>query len=167
METKRFKKGEVIFREGSLGSSMYEIESGSVGIYLAYGTADEKKLTALEAGRIFGEMAVIEVYPRSATAVALSDVEAREITTADLGEYFKSRPEKLMEIMRGLSRRLRELTTDYQEVCGTIRAWKDAADQGKQAGTGLMASLRRFAEIFNESFQYMASTGVGLYYAYH
>ena len=58
----------MIFQEGSTGSSMYELKSGSIGIYAAYGTANEKKLTELEAGRIFGEMGVIDVMPRSATA---------------------------------------------------------------------------------------------------
>jgi len=66
METLQFSRGDVIFMENSIGSSMYEIKSGSVGIYAAYGTDSERKLTELEAGRIFGEMGVIDVMPRSA-----------------------------------------------------------------------------------------------------
>ena len=164
MALKQFKKGEVIFKEGSLGNTMYEIKSGCVEIYAAYGTPEEKKLTDLEAGRIFGEMAVIEVYPRSATAVAQCDTEAEEISTADLQTYFSDRPEKLLEIMKGLSRRVRELTQDYTEVCDTIRQWKDDDEQGRKKGDGLMSKLRRFAEIFAESAQYMTIASAGLYY---
>lgn len=164
MSAQQFKEGEVIFREGTLGNTMYEIKSGTVGIYAAYGTSDEKKLTELEAGRIFGEMAVIEVYPRSATAVALSDAEAEEISAADLQEYFGDRPEKIMEIMRGMSRRLRELTADYREVCGTIGAWKDATDRGKAKGTGLLATLKRFAAIFDESMRLLPANDYMMYY---
>lgn len=164
MITKQFKNGEVIFREGMLGSTMYEIKSGKVGIYAAYGTPDEKKLTELEAGRIFGEMAVIEVYPRSATAVAISDVEAEEVSTADLQDYFSNQPEKLVEIMRGMSRRLRELTADYQEVCGTIGAWKDAKDHGKTKSAGLLASLKKFAAIFDESLKLVPANEYLMYY---
>ena len=164
MQTKMFKEGEVIFREGTLGSTMYEISSGTVGIYACYGTEDEKKLTELEAGRIFGEMAVIEVFPRSATAVALSDVETDEISTSDLQEYFNDRPEKIVEIMRGLSRRLRELTDDYQEVCGSIGEWKESEDSGKGKASGLLESIKKFAAIFAESTKYLSSPSAGLYY---
>ena len=59
MEIKRFKAGEVIFEEWTLGGEMYEIKSGSVGIYANYGKAGEQKLTELGAGRIFGELAAI------------------------------------------------------------------------------------------------------------
>lgn len=163
METKQFKKGVVIFKEGTLGSTMYEIKNGTIGIYAAYGTPNEKKLTELEAGRIFGEMAVIEVYPRSATAVALTDAEAEEISTADLQEYFGGRPEKIMEIMRGMSRRLRELTADYREVCDTISAWKNATDQGREKGKGLLTAIKRFADIYNESMRIMSASGYLMY----
>lgn len=164
MQTKQFRKGEVIFREGSDGRTMYEIKSGSVGIYIGYGTADEKKLTELEAGRLFGEMAVIEAAPRSATAVALEDSEATEISGDDFGTYFGAQSEKLMEIMRGMSRRLRELTADYQEVCGTIGEWKESARQGKKKRAGLMETIKRFAAIFAESAKYMPMPNDGLYF---
>ncbi len=164
MQAKQFKKGNVIFKEGDLGSTMYEIDSGTVGIYAAYGTANEKLLTELGAGRIFGEMAVIEVFPRSATAVALSDTELKEISTADLQEFFDSNPEKIAEIMRGLSRRLRELTADYQEVCAGIGAWKDAKDRGAEKSGKLMSILKKYAAIFAESMKYAPITGAGFYY---
>lgn len=148
METKRFGKGDVIFREGSLGNTMYEIKSGTVGIFAAYGEPDEQKLTELEAGRIFGEMCVIEVYPRSATAVALTDAEAEEISTADLQAYFAAQPERLLSIMRGMTRRLRELTADYQEVCGKLGEWNSAEKAGAEKSSGLMSAIRKFAAVF-------------------
>jgi len=157
MEVKQFKKDSVIFREGTLGRVMYEIKSGSIGIYAAYGTEHEKKLTELEAGRIFGEMAVIEVFPRSATAVALSDAELVEIGAEDLQEYFSGQSDKLLEIMRGMSRRLRELTADYQAVCGTIGAWKDATERGGEKGSGLLAAIKKYAAVFADSMQYVSA----------
>ena len=77
---KRFAKGEVIFKEGALESFMYDLIEGKVGIYAHYGEAGEKLLTELNAedgGATFGEMGLIDVMPRSATAVALEDVLAR------------------------------------------------------------------------------------------
>ncbi len=158
-----FQKGDVIFREGEFGSTMFEVRSGNVGIFVKYGTPDERKLTELAEGRIFGEMSVIEVYPRSATAVALSEVTVEEVSAAEISEYFGSAPEKLLEIMRGQTRRLRELTNDYAEVCKTIAEWKAKDDGGEQKG-GLLGALKKFAAVFNESMKYMGSSSAGMYY---
>ena len=166
METKQFKPGEVIFKEGTLDNVMYEIKSGAVGIYCAYGTSDEKKLTELGDGRIFGEMGVIEVRPRSATAVALTDVEAEEISTADMQEYFSSQPEKLLEIMRGMSARLRELTSDFQEVCGALGDWDEATKLKKEKGSGLLAVIKKFADAYAESVKYVPYDMMNMYMHY-
>ncbi len=165
METKRYQKGEVIFHELTIGSTMYEIKSGSVGIYTGYGKPEERKLTELGAGRIFGEMSVIEVYPRSATAVASEDVEAVEISTSDLQAYFKSNPDKLVEIMRSLSRRVRELTKDYNEACDALDEWRGATKKGSSKRTGLLGLLDRFAAAYNESLRYADySSGMMMYH---
>ena len=50
MNTKNYKKGEIIFRQGDAAETMYDILWGSVGIYLGYGTDEEKKLV----GVLFG-----------------------------------------------------------------------------------------------------------------
>ena len=66
-----FNKDQVIFRENDFATVMYDIVSGKVGIFTGYQTDQEKKIAELEAGTFFGEMGMIEFYPRSATAVAL------------------------------------------------------------------------------------------------
>lgn len=164
MKNRKFRKGEVLFEAGSPGTCMYEIRSGLVGIYAARGTADEKKLTELGAGRSFGEMALIEESTRSAAAVALEDTEVLEITLADFQAYLEERPEKLVEIMRGLNRRIRELTRDYMAACQTIGEWRDTSELGQKKENNLFAKLRRLAEIFEESMRYMNSSGEGIYY---
>ena len=87
-----------------------------------------------------------------------------KVTAAEINEYFGSAPDKLLEIMRGQTRRLRELTADYEEVCKTIAEWKAKDDDGEQKG-GLMGALKKFAAIFNESMKYMGSSSAGLYYS--
>ena len=68
-----FGKDQVIFREGDNAATMYDILSGKVGIYKNYGAKNEQQIIVMEAGQVFGEMGMIEYYPRSATAVALED----------------------------------------------------------------------------------------------
>ena len=146
METKRFGPGEVIFRELSLGSEMFEIKSGLVGIFVGYGTEGETKLTELGAGRIFGELAAIDVEPRSATAVALEETETEVVTSADLMGYFAEKPEKILTILRGIGVRVRELTDDYTEVCDTIRELNECRRAGAEKSRGLLSRIWHFID---------------------
>lgn len=147
MIEKQFKKDEVIFREGESGESLYQIIEGTVGIFVNYGSSDEHKLTELKKDDFFGEMAVIEVYPRSATAVALGDVKAFEVSSGEVIEYFRSQPDKIIEIMKHLSKRLRELTNDYTEVSNTIEELKLGDEKAERSET-LMEKIRKFANVY-------------------
>ena len=115
---REFKKGEIIFKQGEYAPVMYDILSGSVGVYSAYGTENEEELNVLGAGQFLGEMGLIEVYPRSATAVAMEDgTKLKEIDEKEFSEYFYEQPERLLLIMRQISQRLRERTADFEAVC--------------------------------------------------
>jgi len=150
MRNLEFKKGDVIFREGDLGECLYEIEQGCVDILLGYGEADEKKLTTLEAGRVFGEMAVLESWPRSATAVSADDHTAlKEISSDEMEAFFQEDPAQIRLIMSNLSRRLRELTDDYREVCTTIRQIKETRGETDSREEGLLAKIGRFMNIYS------------------
>ncbi|MCR5099552.1 MAG: cyclic nucleotide-binding domain-containing protein [Lachnospiraceae bacterium] len=118
--TKEFTKGTVIFNEGNVGDSCFDVISGSVGIYTDYGSDVEQHLTTIEAGHIFGELALVDSYPRSATAVAESDVKVNELTLDDFRSYFENDPEKVTFIIREMSERIGRLTKDYEEVVETI-----------------------------------------------
>ena len=73
MAERLFNRGEEIFHQGDHGETFYRIIDGTVGIYVNYSEGEEHKLTELTKGQYVGEMAVIDSYPRSATAVALED----------------------------------------------------------------------------------------------
>ena len=116
-----FNKNQIIFCQGENASVMYDIISGKIGIYTDYQTDKENKIAELEAGEVFGEMGLIEYWPRSATAVALEDgTVLTELGESDLKEYLKDKPEKLLVVMRQLSRRIRETTQNYVNICRTV-----------------------------------------------
>lgn len=150
MDKIRFSEGEVIFREGDFGKAMYEIYSGKVRIVSGYDTEDMMDLTELKRGAIFGEMAIIDIYPRSTTAIAKTDVCLIEVPDSKLSEYFNEKPERIMAIMKNLSGRIRALTKDYMEVCETIN---EAADDGVELmhTEGLLTKLRKFAGIYTKN----------------
>ena len=92
MNTLVFKKGDVIFRQGDFSSVMYDIAKGKVGVFADYETERVHQLAELKAGDFLGEMGMIEVYPRSATAVALEDdTTLNEIGENELNVYFRER----------------------------------------------------------------------------
>ena len=114
-------KDQVIFRQGEFGSAMYDVLSGEIGIYTDYQGADEKQIAVIKAGEVLGEMGLIEVYPRSATAVVLTDgTVVIELKEDDLRAYLQDKPEKLLQVMRQLSSRIRETTEKYVDVCRAV-----------------------------------------------
>ncbi len=68
----RLKEGETVFEAGSAGNEMYVIKSGRIKVYRVF---DDNEITFAEfsAGDCFGEMSLIDEYPRSASATALED----------------------------------------------------------------------------------------------
>ena len=118
MNTLVFKKGDVIFRQGDYSEVMYDIAKGKVGVFADYETETVQQLAELKAGDFLGEMGMIEVYPRSATAVGLEDdTTLTEIGEDDLNEFFKDKPEKLLQIMKQMSARLRVVNQKYLNAC--------------------------------------------------
>jgi CRP/FNR family cyclic AMP-dependent transcriptional regulator len=70
---KRVKKDEVVFKENATGDAFYLIVSGSVRISTIVPGVGEEALTILREGEYFGEMALIDDAPRSASAIANDD----------------------------------------------------------------------------------------------
>ena len=82
-QKKRFQQGDMICAEGSHGDCAYIVESGRVEIFV--GTGSERvTLSILGVGEIFGEMAVIDGSPRSASAVALEPCELMSVASSRL-----------------------------------------------------------------------------------
>ena len=157
------KRNEVIFHEGDKSDCMYDIRLGRVGIYANYGTKEEKLLTELSKDQFFGEMGIIEGYPRSATAVALGDVtELTVVSKADFEEYCKKNPEKTILIMKNMSGRIRDLTRGYLEVCHTIAESMEAEQKGEKKSTSLLNRLKRFRDEYNAACQYAAQQNIGM-----
>ena len=152
MNTKTYRKGEIIFHQGDAAETMYDIRWGSVGIYLGYGTNEEKKLTELTGNDTFGEMGLIDHAPRSATAVALEDqTQLEEIRESDLGRLFSEKPAKVLVIMQQLSGRLRKLTRDYMDACKTAAGMVKLEDKpeevSKEVKEEVKAKTEHYAQI--------------------
>lgn len=112
-----YNPGDKIFGEGDLGTEMFIIQEGEVHIVKHLGEK-HKILTALEKGDFFGEMAVIESAPRTADAIAQTNVTLLAINGSRFDEMIRKNPEIAIRIIRKYSRRLREANRLLETLAG-------------------------------------------------
>jgi len=106
----RYKKSQVIFEQGSIGSEMYLIHSGKVLLSVRRNEAEESALVVLNPGDFFGEMALVDDSPRSATASAMED--NTELIVIDRARFLfmvRQQPEFALSLMHTLCQRLRRM----------------------------------------------------------
>jgi CRP-like cAMP-binding protein len=170
---KIFADGEVIIKEGDLANSFFQIKEGSAIVYKSYGQTDQVKLTDLQPGQYFGEMAVIESYPRSSTVVANGEVKAVEIPVEELNNYFTENPDEIINIMKHLGNRVRELTADYDDAKKLLSDIKTSGTENESLLTLIQKHLGWFksnkgfdkpsAEALRESSDKVSSNNVESY----
>ncbi len=100
------KAGETVFKEGDIATEFYVIKNGQIDIQLG-----NRLLDSLGANDIFGEMALIDSAPRSATALAKTDAEIVPISKKQFLLLVSRAPTFALDVMGVLARRLR--TTNY------------------------------------------------------
>jgi len=100
-----YPAGEVLFRDGEAGTEMYVIQSGRVRICKQVRDI-EKTLATLGAGEFFGEMAILNEKPRSATAVVDEDARLLVIDSKTFEAMVTGNTEIALRIIRKLARRL-------------------------------------------------------------
>ena len=97
-----FKQGEIIFREGDPATELYVIKSGRVDI-----STGNRLLATLDDNGIFGEMALIDKTPRSATVTAATDVELVPVNEKQFLFLVSQTPFFALKVTRVLAGRLR------------------------------------------------------------
>jgi CRP/FNR family cyclic AMP-dependent transcriptional regulator len=107
---KTFKAGDIVFSQGDRGSSMYVVQSGAVQIYLPSAGKDAPPvvLKDLRTGEYFGELALFDDKPRSASVRALVDTTLMELTREELAEHLGRSTRAAMTILSEMAERLRE-----------------------------------------------------------
>lgn len=100
-----FRAGTVLFEEGQPGDYMYVVTSGEVEIRRKVGET-ERVLAVLPAGEFFGEMAILNARPRSATAIVRVDSRLLVIEGSTFEAMLRARPEIALRIIKALALRL-------------------------------------------------------------
>ena len=98
----KLKKGEYVFEEGDEAIFAYVLTEGVIEI-VATSKGEEQVLAKLEKGTVFGEMAIIDGFPRSASARAAADCKVQEVGHKEFINYISKKPDAAFSIMTRLS----------------------------------------------------------------
>jgi CRP-like cAMP-binding protein len=116
MRSRRFRRGEVIFHIGDPGDALFVIVSGEVKISLPSETGDEAILATLRPGDVFGELALLDGAPRSASASALMPTETVVLPRDRFRELIATEAGVRDALLASIAGELRRLTTHVEEL---------------------------------------------------
>lgn len=108
---KKYRDGEIICREGDEGKNMFVIQSGTVEV-IKKRPEGELKLGTLTKGKIFGEMALFDHMPRSATIRAVGDAVVLSIDKKGFFDKASTDPTLAFNILEEMSERIRDLNQE-------------------------------------------------------
>ena len=104
--TVRFNAGKAIMREGEAGVSMYLVMEGKVGIFIR-----DNEVETVNAGGTFGEMALVDQSPRTASALSKTDCVLLSVNRSALIALVKAQPAIGVAMLRSIADRLRHMNS--------------------------------------------------------
>ena len=145
---KTFRNGDIIVNEGANGNSFFQLIEGRAFVYAGYGNNDQIRLATLEAGEFFGEMAILEAYPRSATVVATGTVHVIEIPGDELYGFLAEDTDRIYKLMQHLGDRLAATSADCAEANELLKQLREADAEKK---TSLFSKIKKHMDVYQSS----------------
>jgi len=96
-------QGHTLFQAGDPGDSLFIVQSGAIELFIKDTAGQKIVLTTAESGDMFGELAMLDTGPRTATAVAMADTEVLVLDRDDLVLLFQRKPESALHMLAALS----------------------------------------------------------------
>ena len=113
---RRLLRGAVLFEKGDEGDALYGVRRGSIRIENVTEGGDRLTLNLLGAGDLFGEIALLDGHPRTATAVAAEDCELFVLSRHDFLRFIERHPRVALKLFEFLCERLRWMNERVEEV---------------------------------------------------
>lgn len=114
--TRSFPKNTLVICEGDLSDSLYLILSGKVKVFLSDEEGKEVTLNMQSDGEYFGELAILDEAPRSASVITMEETKLAILSKSAFDKCMEENPAMALTVMRGLARRLRELTENVRSL---------------------------------------------------
>ena len=139
ISTKKYGPDAAVFFQGDPSDSLYMLLAGSVKVTQASEGGREKILDILGPGEIFGEFAMLDGHPRSATVTTCEPTELASISHKDFRNFVASRPEVLWKVLQALCERVRKTSTEMLEL------------SSREVPYRLLAALHHLAEKYGQA----------------
>ena len=137
IDFRQLAAGETLFQTGEPGESLYVVKSGEVELFIK-DTAGQKILLAIaDVGEVFGELALLDRGPRTATALALADTELLELDRDDLLLLFQKSPNAALRLLAAMG----HMTRKADELLRT-RVSRNANEEAEEK----ISALQRIAD---------------------
>lgn len=114
-EREVYYAGQMVFAEGEVGYLAYLVQSGQIEIFKVRPDGSEYSIAMLYAGRLFGEMALIDNLPRMASARAVSQTTLVLVSNELVQKSLEKAHPLALELIRNLSNNLRSITREHVE----------------------------------------------------
>ncbi len=138
-----FKTGEILFKEGDPADKFYIVMNGEVEVWKSYGTDDADMLAIHGKGHLFGEMALIDKLPRSATVRVRKNVTLLQIKEEDFQQMVREKTTVAFSIIRSLSSMVRISNETFLEDLKTRNTELEIANKNlKEAHEELIRQER-------------------------
>jgi len=124
---REYKAGEPVFYQGDPGLGMYIIREGEVSIRIAEGDGEDKEIAVLTDGDFFGELALLDESPRSATAICRTDCSLIGFFRTDLFEMIEQKTDLGLKIVMRLAEILAVRLRKTDKELSKLRSQMDAA----------------------------------------
>lgn len=115
-QRKKFAAGTAIFFQDDPSDSLYVVLSGSAKVFRTSEDGRDRIMTTLRAGDAFGELAMIEGQPRSASVQTLEDTEMLVLKRKDFERFAGEHPEFLYKMLQGMCERVRKINEDVLDL---------------------------------------------------
>lgn len=113
---RRFSSDQIIFHHGDPGGLLYIVSKGKVKITHSTPDGQEAMLAIVGTGDFFGELALLDDSPRSATAEAIEPTETLTLHREDFMRYIQDNPEFAMHVLQTMARRIRRLNNQVSDI---------------------------------------------------
>jgi CRP-like cAMP-binding protein len=114
--TRKLRRGATIFAKGDAGTQLIAVLSGRVKIVVSSPEGREAVLNVVHEGEIFGEIALFDGCPRTASAIALTDCELLSIDRRHFLPLVREQPDVAIKLIEILCARLRRSSEQYEDV---------------------------------------------------
>ena len=154
IDLRRLAAGDTLFQVGEPGESLYVVRSGEIELFIRDTAGQRIPLAIVGMGEVFGELALLDRSPRTATAIAIADAELFELDRDDLLLLFRTSPAAALRLLAAMGR----MTRKADELLRT-RVSRNANEEAEE-NVGMLQHIADWISWFSGSMWFLLINAV-------